>query len=337
MINIPGRAKSYSSKSSSRDSTLSAEYLTEVVERLKRHKHRSTTRRTYHEAWCNFNDFLIRLDKWPNSWEDRIALFIADLMGEDGDGHPSTTIATYVSAIRDVLKSDGVEIEEHSVVLSSLLRACRVNNKSETSLRLPIRCTLLHMIIDEIENRFLDSTSQPFLCKLYKAILVSGYYGLLHIGEMTATESNHYVRYSDVHIAPEKEKILFLLRTSKTHNLSNSPQLIKISGLTSNSKPTLITKDKYCPYRIIHDFMQVRDRVRTRLSDPPLFIFRDGRPVKAQDFRCILKKAIRDLDLDETNYDTHSLRIGRAKDLQKEGLSVDEIKRGWALEVKCSL
>ena len=247
-------------------------------------------------------------------------------MGEDGNGHPSSTIATYVSAIRDVLRSDGVKVEENSVVLSSLLRSCRVNNKSETSLRLPIRRSLLHMLTDKIENRFLDDSTQPFLCKLYKAILMAGYYDLLRIGEVTTAECNHYIRYSDVHLAPQKEKILFVLRTSKTHNFGNTPQIIKISSLTSEDKPTMISRFKYCPYRIIYNYLQIRDKVKTSMSEPPLFIFRDGRPVKAQDFRSILKSAIKNLDLDENNYNTHSLHIGRAKDLQKEGFSVDEIK-----------
>ena len=130
----------------------------------------------------------------------------------------------------------------------------------------------------------------------------------------------------DVHLAPEREKILIVLRTFKTYNLCNTPQIIKISGLGSEIKPMMIAKYKYCPYRIIFDYLQIRDRIRCSLPEPPLFIFRDGRAVKAQDFRLVLKRAIRDLDLDESIYDTHSLHIRRAKDLQKEGLTVDEIK-----------
>ena len=129
-------------------------------------------------------------------------------MGNDVSGHPSSTIASYVSAIRTVLRDNGVEVCENSVVLSSLLRSCRVNNKSDTYLRLPIGRTLLQLLVDKIENRYLDESMQPFPCKLYKALLVSGYYGLLRVGEITASESNHYARYSDVHIAPRKEKNL---------------------------------------------------------------------------------------------------------------------------------
>ena len=202
-----------------------------VVEKLRREWHRSTTRRMYHEAWCNFNDFLITLDKWPDMWEDRIALFIADLMGEHGDGHPSSTVASYVSATHTVLKDGGVEIEKKSVILSSLLRSCRLNNKSESTLRLPIRHSLMHLLIDKVEDKFLNELNQPFLSRLYKAILMIGYYGLLRVGEMTASECNHYVRCADVHIAPERRKILIILRLSKTYNIGNALQIINI-GLT---------------------------------------------------------------------------------------------------------
>ena len=58
-----------------------------------------------------------------------------------------------------------------------------------------------------------------------------------------------------------------------------------------------------------------------------LFIYRDGREFKAQDFRLVLKEAIRHIGLDNNNYDTHSLCIGQAKDLQRNGLSVEDIKQ----------
>ena len=98
------------------------------------------------------------------------------------------------------------------------------------------------------------------------------------------------------------------------HNFCNTPQIVKISGPDSDKKPTLIVCYKYCPYRIIHDYMQVRANINCELKEPPLFVFSDGRSVKAQDFRMVWKQAIKSLGLEESNYETHSLRIGRAKD-----------------------
>ena len=142
------KTRSSWSSRSSRESTLSAEYLTKLVERLRREKHKSTTRRTYHEAWVNFNDFLIRLDKWPDAWDDRLVLYVAEIMDSM---RPSSTIASYVSAVKSVLRDDGVDLGDNSVLLASVLRSCRINNKSESTLRLPIQKGLLQMIIDRFE------------------------------------------------------------------------------------------------------------------------------------------------------------------------------------------
>ena len=43
------------------------------------------------------------------------------------------------------------------------------------------------------------------------------------------------------------------------------------------------------------------------------------------------------MDLDETIYDTHSLRIGRATDLFKTGCSGGQNQRNGQMEIKCSL
>ena len=93
--------RSSRSSRSSRESMLSAEYLKQVVEQLRLEQH---TRRMYHEAWVNFNDFLIRLDKWPDTWDNRLVLFVAELMDMS---HPSSTISSYVSTVEAVLKEDG--------------------------------------------------------------------------------------------------------------------------------------------------------------------------------------------------------------------------------------
>ena len=52
-----------------------------------------------------------------------------------------------------------------------------------------------------------------------------------------------------------------------------------------------------------------------------------GSPVKAEHTRKILKEAIKNINLDETLYDMHSLRIGRASDLIKCNHTVEEVKR----------
>ena len=45
------------------------------------------------------------------------------------------------------------------------------------------------------------------------------------------TGSGHAILARDVHVAGNKDKILIMLYTSKTHDVSVSPQEIKITGI----------------------------------------------------------------------------------------------------------
>ena len=62
---------------------------------------------------------------------------------------------------------------------------------------------------------------------LYRAIFLTAYYGLFRIGELT--DSAHAVKAEDVHVGVNKDKPMFVLHTSKTHNRGSKPQIIKIS------------------------------------------------------------------------------------------------------------
>ena len=88
------------------------------------------------------------------------------------------------------------------------------------------------------------STNQEYLGKLYTAIFSSAYYGLLRIGEIA--KGSHPILAKDVQIGLNKKKILFILRTSKTHWKDSKPQLIKITG-SSRHKPAR-TDPNLCPF-----------------------------------------------------------------------------------------
>ena len=70
--------------------------------------------------------------------------------------------------------------------------------------------------------------NQPYLLALYKAMYVTAYYGLFRVGELTLSE--HVVKAVDVHQGKNKDKLLFVLHTSKTHTRESKPQTITISG-----------------------------------------------------------------------------------------------------------
>ena len=62
-------------------------------------------REMYHMAWVSFNKFIVALDRIPPSWEERLAVFLACLIEEN---RPPATIKSYKSAIKAVLRDDGM-------------------------------------------------------------------------------------------------------------------------------------------------------------------------------------------------------------------------------------
>ena len=127
------KINSGSNKSTS--SMISTKTIENIVEKLKNERYRSTTRNTYHKIWHSFNKFFIWLDRKPNNWEDQLTLFVAFLIEENK--LKSTTIQSYISAIKAVLAEIGVKLTDDFFALSLLTRACKLKNDC-VLIRLPI-------------------------------------------------------------------------------------------------------------------------------------------------------------------------------------------------------
>ena len=92
---------------------------------------------------------------------------------------------------------------------------------------------------------------------MYKAVFALGYYGLMHIGELTL--SPHAVKAKDIHLAGNKDKILIVLYSSKTHGRDSPPQKIKITA--AHTPECLLKKHKlpfFCPFTLAHNYMELR-------------------------------------------------------------------------------
>ena len=167
------------SMSSSTSSAISTKELRDIVEKLKLQGHRDSTRKNYHAIWKIFSSrFYLSLDEKPVNWEDRIVLVSGYLVN---DNKCPSTVKSYISAIKTVLKEDNIDISEDRYILNSLTKACRYTNCA-VKIRLPIHRDLLHLILKQIDSIF---NEQPYLSILYKSILITGYYGLFRIGEIT--------------------------------------------------------------------------------------------------------------------------------------------------------
>ena len=286
--------------------------MLQVIDRLKSQSNRDSTRRSYHGIWTRFNKFLLRLDKKPSTWEDRLAIFVAHLIEL---GRQSATVKSYISAIKCVLVQDGYTWSDDRARLTALTKACKLQN-DEVKIRLPIKLGLLEMILFEVDRHFHD---QMYLRFMYKAFFSMCYYGLFRVGKLAFGE--HQIKAKDVHLAYFKDKILVYLYSSKTHGTYNRPQKVKLTGVSEEFKGN----SNFCPFHLIRIYLALRGGFCT--NSEPFFLLRDESPLTPDMVRLTLRLMLTNLNLDATLYDCHSFRIGRASDLfYKFHYSLEEVK-----------
>ena len=144
-------------------SSISADVVRSIVEKLKWEQHRSSTQKAYYSAWKSFNKFYVRLDTHPKNWEDCLTLFVAYMIN---DGKKSTTIKSYISAIKAVLFELDEPMNENTALLRALTKACTLQN-DQVKARLPIRKLLLTSILQNLPDSF--QSPQEYLTILYCA------------------------------------------------------------------------------------------------------------------------------------------------------------------------
>ena len=209
------------SSKSSEASSISTRHMKNIMNNLLTKQYRSSTYRTYICVWRQFNKFVISLDIKAKTWEERLILYVTYMVDS---GMQSSTVKSYISAIKRILADDGYILDHKLVMVHSLTRACRlINDKVWT--RLPISCNLLELILFELHRYFSDK-GQPYLNIMYRALFTVCYYGLMRACEITFSE--HVVKACNIHAAGNKHKLLIKLYTSKTHSTANRPQEIKI-------------------------------------------------------------------------------------------------------------
>ena len=226
---------------------------------------------------------------------------------------------SYVSAIKKTLIMNGYDWNDNLVLVSSLAKACRIIN-DQVRTRLPIHCGLLETILFEIQCIFMQR-SQWYLECLYKALFTVSYYGLMRVGEVTL--SQHVLKAKNVHVAKNKDKILLVLYSSKTHDKANKPQKIMITSNLIEKTGRYATRF-FCPFALMRKFLDVRGGYQ--MDNEPLFVFRGNNPVTPMHACTLLKTVLNNLGLNHTSYGMHSFRIGRTTDLIKFGYSIDEVK-----------
>ena len=286
-----------------------------IMDRLIANQNRSSTMKNYVAIWRSFNKFLIRLDSKPDSWEQRVSYFAAFLVEEKKV--QSATLKSYISAIKHILRCDRYKWRDEEIWLNALVKSCKLVNDVIYT-HFPIHFKLLEIILFEV-GRILGG-SQPFLECLYKAMFALSYYGLMRISEVT--DGPHPIKAKDIHIADNKDKIKIILYSSKTHDVSQRPQEIKISSSECTGKHN---KRFFCPFQLLRTYMRCRGS--HSMEAEQFFVFADKTPVKQQHAREFFKDIIKSLNLNPDCYNFQSMHICRATDLLKFGFNIETIKR----------
>ena len=308
------RAGSNSRSSRSSKSSISTKEIEHVIENLRRQQHRNSMQKTYYVVWHLFNEFFVKLDIKPRNWEDRITLFVGQLIRE---GKCSATIESYISAIKAVLKNNKILVNPDKYLLSSLTKACKLVN-DKVRARILVQKPMLMVMIKKLGILF---ENQPYLLHLYRALFITTYYGMFRIGELTL--GLHMVKAVDIHIANNKDKMMFVLHTSKTHWKNVRPQTIKINGVKKTKDKNNLTN--YCPFRLLRNYLRIRKSFKSK--EEPFFMFLDRSPVKLMHYRAVFTKIIQLNSLKNHLYSVHCFRSGRACDLLAMVISVETIKK----------
>ena len=228
-------------------------------------------------------------------------------------------------AIKSVLRKDGFELNENKYLLASLMRACHLKN-DRVHTKLPIRKGLLELLVRTVPQLF--TSEQPYLVALYKAMLSTAYFGLFRVGELTAGE--HVVKAADIHIRENKDKVMFVLHTSKTHGRDKKLQIIKIESNINTTERTELYKCDHVsldPFELLCNYA---DNYRKQFinKEEQIFIFKDRQPVTPTHFRGILKKLLILNGLDHSLYSVQGTRAGRATDLlEVHKLSIETVRK----------
>ena len=214
-------------------------------------------------------------------------------------GLAPTTIITYISGVEHHLRVRGARDLNDSFLLKLTLKGVAAS-PHELDVRLPITLLVLERMLHALS---LVHDNQFDVC-MYSALLIIGFHGLFHPGELAMSE--HAILAENVHIGTSKAVII--LPTSKTKCTCT------VQHITINTSSTA------CPIKAITAYALICPK-----RPGQLFIRLSGNPVLTQDIAYILNKLSAFLDLPQQLIKPHSLCIGGSTYLYLSGHSLKEI------------
>ena len=137
------------------------------------------------------------------------------------------------------------------------------------------------------------------------ALFSTAYFGLFRVGEIT--KGDHPILAKDVHIGSNKNKLIIILLTSKTHWKNVKPQIVKIDS--SNARTSVKSKIlQFCPFQLLKDYTSWRKSYKSVTEQ--FFVFSDRSPFTAIVFNKVLHRTIANCGFQAGLYSGTSFRVG---------------------------
>ena len=111
-----------------------------------------------------------------------------------------------------------------------------------------------------------------------------------------------------MHIAKNKDKILLVLCTSKTHDKSSRPQKIKITANSTEKTGNYVNR-YFCPFALMRQYICLCGSYH-HTGQEQFFVFSDKTAVLPNHARKLLKRIFQNLRLQGDIFGMHSFRIG---------------------------
>jgi len=229
-------------------------------------------------------------------------------------GLKTTTIRSNLSAISFIHKINRHPDPCNSYYLKQILRGSEKTSGISSSKLQPISKPLLHNMLNAIPYIIFN----PYDKTLFKCLLVMSYYCCLRAGEAVISNcSTHTIKYEQIHVQTSNSETVITIEFQSYKHCNNPTTKFILRKINSD----------FCPVNCVLEYLAIRPPV-----SGPFFVFGNCKPVKRTNLSSIIKNCMSHLQLDPRQYNTHSLRIGRATDLALCGTSHETIKQTgrWA-------
>ena len=261
------------------------------------------SKKVYSRAWkmyadfCNSNHLLCSLPIPVRM----LTRFISFLFTKN---YAASTVRCMVSALVQFHKMQSLPDPSLSILVQKALHGLDKLRPSKL-IRKPITLEMIEKFTQSAHTMF-----DPYIAKLFSAMIALGFYALLRVGEMTGSKSRdtHCLFLSDVSL--ERNSVSVTFRDFKHNQGQAAVRTIKACKMQNS-----------CPIYLLRQFLKVRGSI-----PGPLFIKVNGAPPYREEVLNWLLAVAKHNQIGSVGINTHSLRIGGATHLAKLGWSGERIR-----------